>query len=85
MGTEPRQASASAASQQSPYPDVSREMITAGVAYFHDASEDRFPSGWPLAELFVVGLYRAMRVAAETRPVAPPDRCSAGGEPSPAL
>ena len=57
----------------SEYPDITDEMVAAGIAYFESATEDRFPQDWPLAKYFVVGLYRAMRVIAETRAVDPPD------------
>ena len=51
-------------------PDVTPEMIAMGVAFLERELDDYLPPKWSLAESFVVGLYRAMRVGAETRAVA---------------
>jgi len=46
--------------------EITPEMIDAGVKYLLEATEDRLPVGWPLADLVVEGLYRRMRAAAES-------------------
>lgn len=40
--------------------EITPEMIDAGVSFFEQNCEGRFPVPWPCADLFVVGLFSAM-------------------------